>query len=168
MKAIVYEKYGLPEVAILTDVEKPVPKDNEILIKVFATTVNRTDSGFRSADYFITRFWSGLLRPKIKILGCEFAGKIVETGKNVTTFKKGDKVFGYNDRTCGGHAEYMIAAENDAVTTMPQTVLREAAPITEGAHYALCDIRAAKIKRGQNVLVLLRRHGDSARQQCNY
>ncbi|MEP7238831.1 MAG: alcohol dehydrogenase catalytic domain-containing protein, partial [Ferruginibacter sp.] len=107
MKAIIYTKYGPPEVAQLMEVEKPKPKDNEVLIKVFASTVNRTDSGFRSAEYFISRFWSGLFRPKFSILGCEFAGMIEETGKHVVIFKKGDKVFGFNDKTFGGHGEYL-------------------------------------------------------------
>ncbi|MGN6533893.1 MAG: NAD(P)-dependent alcohol dehydrogenase [Ginsengibacter sp.] len=154
MKAIVYTKYGPPEVAKLMEVTKPFPKDNEVLIKVYSTTVNRTDSGFRSAEYFISRFWSGLLRPKYQILGCEFAGIIEDIGKSVTTFRKGDKVFGYNDKTCGGHGEYLTIAETDAVTTMPDDLsFDEAAALTEGAHYALVDIRAAKIERGQNVLV---------------
>ena len=154
MKAVVYKKYGPPEVAELTEVERPIPKDNEVLIKVYASTVNRTDAGFRSAEYFISRFWSGLFRPKYKILGCEFAGIIEETGSNVTTFKKGDKVFGYNDKTCGGHGEYLTIAENDSITYLPGNMnFEEAAPITEGAHYALNDIWASKIKSGQNVLV---------------
>lgn len=154
MKAIVYTKYGPPEVAKLMEVSKPIPKDNEVLIKVYASTVNRTDSGFRSAEYFISRFWSGLLRPKYQILGCEFAGIIEEIGKNVTTFKKGDKVFGYNDKTCGGHGEFLTIAENDAITILPNNLnFDEAAPITEGAHYALNNIKASKIEKGQNVLV---------------
>lgn len=136
------------------EVPKPLPKDNEVLIKVYASTVNRTDSGFRSAEYFISRFWTGILRPKHQILGCEFAGIIEESGKSVTTFKKGDKVFGFNDKTCGGHGEYLTIAETDAVTTMPDNLsFHEAAALTEGAHYALVDIQAAKIERGQNVLV---------------
>lgn len=154
MKAIVYTTYGPPEVAQLMDVAKPIPNDDEILIKVYASTVNRTDAGFRSAQYFISRFWSGLLRPKTQILGCEFAGIIEEIGKDVSEFKKGDKVFGYNDKTFGGHAEYLTLAENDAITTLPKNVnFEEAAPITEGAHYALNDIRASKISSGQNALV---------------
>lgn len=154
MKAIVYTKYGPPEVAILSEVHKPLPKDNELLIKVHASTVNRTDSGFRSAEYFISRFWTGLLRPKHQILGCEFSGVVEEIGKGVTSFKKGDKVFGFNDKTCGGHGEYLTIAEADAVTHMPDNLsFEEAAAITEGAHYALVDIRAAKVERGQNVLV---------------
>ena len=154
MRAIVYTKYGPPEVAKLMEVPKPLPKDNEVLIKVYASTVNRTDSGFRSAEYFISRFWTGILRPKHQILGCEFAGIIEEIGMSVTTFKKGDKVFGFNDKTCGGHGEYLTIAETDAVTTMPDNLsFHEAAALTEGAHYALVDIRAAKIEPGQNVLV---------------
>lgn len=154
MRAIVYSKYGPPEVAKLMEVSKPIPKDNEVLIQVCASTVNRTDSGFRSAEYFISRFWSGLLRPKYQILGCEFAGIIEEIGKNVTTFKKGDKVFGYNDKTFGGHAEFLTIAENDAITILPNNLnFEEAAPITEGAHYALNNIKASKIKSGESVLV---------------
>jgi len=154
MKAIVYTKYGPPEVAELKEVAKPIPKDNEVLIKIHASTVNRTDSGFRSAEYFISRFWTGLMRPKNQILGCEFAGTIDEIGKEVKSFKTGDKVFGYNDKTCGGHAEYLVIAEDDAITQLPSNLnFDEAAPITEGAHYALNDIRASKIKSGDNVLV---------------
>jgi len=154
MRAIVYSKYGPPEVAKLMAVPKPLPKDNEVLVKVYSSTVNRTDSGFRSAEYFISRFWTGLLRPKYQILGCEFAGIIEEIGQHVTTFKKGDKVFGFNDKTCGGHGEYLTIAETDAVINMPDNLsFDEAAPLTEGAHYALVDIRAAKVEPGQNVLV---------------
>ena len=154
MKASVYTKYGPPEVVKIMEVPKPIPKDNEVLIKVYASTVNRTDCGFRSAQYFISRFWTGLLRPKFQILGCEFAGIIEETGQHVTEFKKGEKVFGFNDKTCGGHGEYLTVEESDAVTVMPGNVsFEEAAALTEGAHYALVDIRAAKIEPGQNVLL---------------
>lgn len=154
MKAVVSKKYGPPEVAVLTDVSKPIPSENEVLIKVYASTVNRTDCGFRSANYFISRFWTGLFRPKYPIFGCEFSGVIEEIGTNVTTFKKGDKVFGYNDKTCGGHGEYLTISENDAVTTLPNNLnFNEAAAIVEGAHYALNDIKASKIERGQSALV---------------
>ena len=154
MRAIVYSKYGPPEVATLMEVPKPFPKDNELLVKVYSSTVNRTDSGFRSAEYFISRFWTGLLHPKYQILGCEFSGMVEEIGKLVTTFKKGDKVCGFNDKTCGGHGEYLTIAETDAVVNMPVNLnFDEAAALTEGAHYALVDIRAARVERGQNVLV---------------
>jgi NADPH:quinone reductase-like Zn-dependent oxidoreductase len=154
MKAIVYTKYGAPEVAELKEVARPVAKDNEILIKVYSSTVNRTDAGFRSAEYFISRFWTGLFRPKYQILGCEFSGIIEEIGPGVKTFKPGDKVFGFNDKSCGGHGEYLTIAETDAVTTIPDGLsFDEAAAISEGGHYALVDIRAAKVQPGQHVLV---------------
>ncbi|MDZ4758031.1 MAG: NAD(P)-dependent alcohol dehydrogenase [Bacteroidota bacterium] len=154
MRAIINTEYGPPEVVKLMEVDKPTPKDNEVLIKVYATTVNRTDCGFRSAEYFISRFFSGLLRPKNKTLGNEFAGEIDAIGRNVTLFKTGDKVFGYNDTKFGAHAEYMTMMEDEAITTMPSNLTyEEAAPITEGGHYALCDLRAAKIKSGQKILI---------------
>jgi NADPH:quinone reductase-like Zn-dependent oxidoreductase len=154
LKAVVYKKYGPPEVAQLAEVEKPVAKANEILVKVYASTVNRTDAGFRSAEYFISRFWSGLLRPKYPILGCEFAGSIEEIGRDVSAFKKGDRVFGFNDKSFGGHGEYLTIAENDAIAHIPANLpFDEAAPITEGAHYALCSIKASKIKSGQQAMV---------------
>lgn len=154
MKAIVYSKYGPPEVAKLMEVSKPLPKNNEILIKVYSSTVNRTDSGFRSAEYFISRFWTGLFRPKYQVLGSEFSGVVEEIGKHVTKFKKGDSVFGFNDKTFGGHGEYLTIAETEAVTNIPNnTSFDVAAAITEGAHYALINIRAAKVESGQKVLV---------------
>lgn len=154
MRACVYTKYGPPEVVQIQEIGKPVPRDNEVLVKIRATTVNRTDCGFRSAEYFIVRFFSGLIRPKNKILGNEFAGEIESVGKDVASFKPGDKVFGYNDINFGAHAEYMVMAEKGSITAMPDNITFEhAAAITEGAHYALCDIRAAKIRSGQNVLI---------------
>jgi NADPH:quinone reductase-like Zn-dependent oxidoreductase len=154
MKASVYTKYGPPEVVSIMELAKPMPKDNEVLVKVYASTVNRTDAGFRSAEYFISRFWSGLFRPKFQILGCEFAGVIEATGSTVKEFKNGDKVFGFNDKSFGGHAEYLTIAETSALTTLPDGIsFYTAAALTEGAHYALVDIRAAKVETGQNVLV---------------
>ncbi len=154
MRAAVYTKYGPPEVVEIKEVPRPVPADNEVLIKVYATTVNRTDCGFRSAEYFISRFYSGLLRPKNTILGNEFAGIIEAIGKNVTLFNAGDKVFGYNDTKFGAHAEFLTMAEDATLTTMPVgSTFEQAAAITEGGHYALCDIRAAKIVPGHNVVV---------------
>lgn len=154
MKAVVYTQYGPPEVCKLVEVEKPVPEDNEVLMKVYASTVNRTDCGFRSAEYFVSRFFSGLFRPNQKILGCEFAGVVEQIGKNVTLFKVGDKLFGYDDGKFGGHAEYLVKEEKAAMATLPRNAtFEEAAPIVEGAHYALGIIRAAKIKKGQSALV---------------
>jgi len=154
MKAAVYKKYGPPEVVKLAEVDRPSPMSNEVLVKVYATTVNRTDCGFRSSEYFISRFFSGLFKPKFGILGNEFAGIIEAVGEDVRLLNVGDKVFGYNDTKFGAHAEFMTIAETDAITTIPNDVtFEQAAPITEGAHYALCDIKAAKIKSGDNVMI---------------
>ena len=154
MKAAVYEKYGPPEVVRVKEIAIPQPKGNELLIKVYASTVNRTDCGFRSAEYFVSRFFSGLFKPKFSVLGCEFAGIVEETGTEVTKFKNGDRVFGFNDETFGGHAEYMVISENKALATIPDSLSYEdAAPITEGSHYALESIRAAKVKAGDTVMV---------------
>jgi NADPH:quinone reductase-like Zn-dependent oxidoreductase len=154
MKAIVYREYGPPDVLQLREVPKPVPKDNELLIKVHSSTVNRTDCGFLRAEPFIIRLFTGLFKPKIRTLGTEFAGEIEEIGKNITSFKLGDKVFGFNGVKLGAHAEYMIMAENGPLATMPGTIsYNEAAPIAEGAFYALNNIRAAKIQSGQKILI---------------
>ncbi len=154
MKAIIHTRYGPPEVARLMEVDMPEPQPGEVLIKVHAATVNRTDSGLRSAEYFISRFFTGLFRPKYTTMGNEFAGVVEEVGSGVTLFKLGDRVFGFSDRTFGAHAEYMTMAEQGAIATMPGNfTFEEAAPLTEGGHYALCDIRAAKVRAGQNVMV---------------
>ena len=154
MKAMVYTTYGSPDVLQLTEVEKPAPKDTEVLIKIYAATVNRTDCGFLRAAPFIVRFFSGLMKPKNAILGNEFAGQIEAIGKGVTSFGVGDRVFGFNDVTFGAHAEYMVMSEEAPLATMPEHMTyEEVAPSLEGSHYALCDIRAAHIQKGQRVLI---------------
>jgi NADPH:quinone reductase-like Zn-dependent oxidoreductase len=154
MKAVTHYQYGSADVLRLEEIEKPIPKANEVLIKVHASTVNRTDTGFRSAEYVVSRLFSGLLKPKNKVLGSEFAGEIEDIGKDVTLFKIGEKVFGYNDQTFGGNAQYMVIAEDQAITSMPAyKSYEESACIAEGAHYALCDLRAAKIQKGQRYLI---------------
>lgn len=154
MRAAVHTNYGPPEVTQIQDVPKPQPEENEVLVKVYSSTVNRTDSGLRSAEYFISRFFTGLFAPKYQILGSEFAGIIEQIGPGVTNFKVGDRVFGFNEKTFGGHAEYLTVSENDAIATLPEGFgYDEAAALTEGSHYALVDIRAAKVQRGQQVLV---------------
>jgi len=134
MKAIICTQYGPPEVAKLSEVPRPNPGENEVLVKVCTATVNRTDSGFRSAEYFVSRFWSGLSRPKYPVLGSEFAGVVEVVGRSVTSFKTGDRVFGFDDKSFGGHAEYLVVAENAAIIQMPENLsFDEAAPISEGA-----------------------------------
>jgi NADPH:quinone reductase-like Zn-dependent oxidoreductase len=138
----------------ISEVEKPTAKDNEVFVKVHATTVNRTDCGFRAAKPFIVRFFSGLIRPRVRVLGNEFAGVVEAVGRGVTSFRVGDRVFGYSEDLFGAHAEYMTVPEAGSLATIPANVtFEEAAPSTEGSHYALSFIRTAKIQSGQDVLV---------------
>ena len=154
MKAAVQTRYGPPEVVQISEIDKPTIKADELLIKVHATTVNRTDCGFRSAKPFIVRFFSGLTRPRATVLGNEFAGVVEEVGSGVKSFKVGDRVFGYSDDRFGAHAEYMSISESKPVATVPENLtFEDAAPSTEGSHYALSFIRAAKVQAGQDVLV---------------
>ncbi|MBC7943365.1 NAD(P)-dependent alcohol dehydrogenase [Candidatus Saccharibacteria bacterium] len=154
MKAVVYTKYGPPEVLAIKEVKKPTPRDDEVLIRVYATTINRTDCGFRSAKYFVSRLVTGLIKPRKTIAGSEFAGKVVEVGADVIDFKLGDKVFGFEDVRSGAHAEYMSEAASGSITKMPDGFsYQEMAPASEGATYALNVIKAAGIKKGQKVLV---------------
>ncbi len=146
MKAAVYTHYGPPERVQIRDIPKPIPGPDEVLVKVLTSTVNRTDAGFRSAEYFISRFWSGLFRPKFPVLGCEFSGIVEACGPLVRNFKPGDAVFGYNDKSFGGHAEYLCMAEDSTLAAAPPNLpLEHCAALSEGAHYALCDIRVAKV-----------------------
>jgi len=154
MKAIVCPKYGPPSVLQLKDVPKPNPKGNEVLIRIHAATVNRTDCGFLRAKPFFIRFVGGLVTPKKTILGCEFAGEIEALGKDVKSFMKADRVFGYSGVGFGAHAEYMTMPEQGMLTTMPANMTyEEAVPTSEGGHYALNNIRRANVREGQRVLV---------------
>jgi NADPH:quinone reductase-like Zn-dependent oxidoreductase len=154
MKAAVQTRYGPPEVVRISEVQKPTLKDDEVLVKVHATTVNRTDCACRAARPFFMRLFTGLVRPRAMVLGNEFAGVLESVGAGVTSFEVGDKVFGYNEGPFGAHADYMSIPEGGSVATMPANVTYEqAAASTEGSHYALSHIRAAKIQSGQDVLV---------------
>lgn len=155
MKAAVYSSYGSPDVIAVKDVDKPTPEPGQVLVRVRATTVNRTDYAALRGTPRLARVIYGLRAPKNSILGNEFAGEVESVGAAVTMFSPGDKVFGYNDLTCGAHAEYVTMAENGMLAIMPENKpFSEAAPITEGAHYALKDIRKANVKRGQKILVI--------------
>jgi NADPH:quinone reductase-like Zn-dependent oxidoreductase len=158
MRAAVHTSYGPPDVVRIAEVDKPTPKNNQVLVKVHATTVNRTDSGFRAGKPLIVRLFTGLIRPKVTVLGNEFAGEIEAVGRDVTSFLVGDRVFGYSGlqhgSRFGAHAEYLAMPEDGSLATMPANLTYEqAAPGTEGAHYALTMIRTAKIQRGHDVLV---------------
>jgi len=153
MKAIVYTKYGSPDVLQLKEVEKPAPKDGEVLVRVYATTVNRTDCATVRAKPFFMRIATGLFKPKKQIPGTEFAGKVEAIGRNVLSLKEGDKVFGFDDAGSGSQAQYMTITE-DKVITMPENITYEqAAASFEGAHYAYNFINKVDLKTGQKVLV---------------
>jgi NADPH:quinone reductase-like Zn-dependent oxidoreductase len=153
LKAIVYTKYGPPDVLKFKEVEKPTPKDNEVLIRIHATTVNRTDCATIRAIPWFARFFTGLFRPKKQIPGTEFAGEIEEIGKNVTSLKTGDKVLGFDDQGSGSHAEYMTISEDRAVTIPAKITYEQAAASSEGAYYAYNFINKVNIKSEQKVLV---------------
>lgn len=154
MKAVIYEEYGPPEVLRIVEVPKPSPSAGEVLIKVHATTVNRTDTGFRSALYVVSRLITGILKPKKTITGTEFAGKIVEVGEGVEDYMVGDDVFGFDDARFGAHAEYKTEPATGPMAKIPTGFsYDEVAAAGEGATYALNVIEAAGVKKGQYILV---------------
>jgi NADPH:quinone reductase-like Zn-dependent oxidoreductase len=154
MRAVVYDTYGPPEVLRLEDVERPVPKEDEVLIKIHATTVNRTDCGFRAANPFITRFFTGLRRPRHRILGREFAGEVEAVGAAVSEFGVGDRVFGLAGLTFGAHAEFMCVRESARIARMPAGMsFEDAAPICDGALNALMCLKEADLRKGRTILI---------------
>jgi len=154
MKAIVYTQYGSPEVLQLKEVEKPLPKDNEILLSVKATAVNSGDWRLRKADPFGVRLFFGLMKPKINILGSVFSGEVESVGKDVTLFKIGDKVFGHTDMRFGAYAEYICLPENGTLALKPNSLTHpEAAVIPFGGTAALHFIKKAAIQPGKRVLI---------------
>jgi NADPH:quinone reductase-like Zn-dependent oxidoreductase len=154
MRAAVRTSYGPPDVVRIAEVDKPTPKDDQVLVKVHVTTVNRTDCGFRAGKPFFVRALTGLPRPRVTVLGTEFAGEVEAVGHSVASFAVGDRVFGFKGLPFGAHAEYMAIPEDGFLATMPAHLgFEEAAPSTEGSHYALALIRKAKVRSGQDVLV---------------
>ncbi len=152
MRAVVHDKYGGPEVLRLEDVEQPVPKDDEVLIKIHATTVNRSDCGWRSGDPFFSRFFSGIRRPKRRTLGSEFAGEIAAVGSSVSKFAVSDQVFG----ACGfgAHAEYVCMRESRLIAHKPRGMsFQEAAAVCDGVVIAGACIKAADLHQGRSILI---------------
>jgi NADPH:quinone reductase-like Zn-dependent oxidoreductase len=155
MRAAVYNRYGPPDVVQIKDVEKPDPKDNEVLVRIEASTVCAADWRLRKADPFLIRFMNGLWRPrKIHVLGMEFAGKVESLGKAVTGFATGDHVFGMTGFKFGTHAEYVCLAAGRALAMKPANMTpEEAAAVLFGGFTALHFLRKARIQAGQKVLV---------------
>jgi NADPH:quinone reductase-like Zn-dependent oxidoreductase len=156
MKAAVFARYGPPDVLEIMDVEKPAPRDNDVLVRVHATTVAAADWRLRKADPWIGRFVSGLWSPKKKfrIPGMEFAGKVESVGKAVTRFAAGDEVFGLPGFKFGAHAEYVSVPEDGMLAKKPANMsFEEAAAVLFGAVSALHFLRKAKIQAGQKVLI---------------
>jgi len=156
MRAVVYDRYGPPEVLRLEDVERPVPRDDEVLIKVHATTVNRLDTATREANRrsglaisFLSRLVSGVRRPRRRVLGTEFAGEVEVVGAAVREFAVGDQVFGSSGLRFGAHAEFIALPVSARIAPMPAGMsFEEAAPICDGALNALTCLKQVDLKKG--------------------
>ena len=153
MRAVVYDRYGPPSVLRLEDVAPPVPASDDVLVRIRATTVNRTDTGFRSAEFLVSRFYTGLLRPRRRILGSEFAGEVEAVGAAVAEFAVGERVFGVNAKG-GAHAELISVPESAPLAHMPAGVtFEDAAGVCDGAMLALWVLRRTDLRKGQKILV---------------
>jgi NADPH:quinone reductase-like Zn-dependent oxidoreductase len=155
MRAVVHDTYGSPDVLRIEEVAQPVPKADEVLVKIHATTVTRTDTGIRAAKPFLIRFFFGLFRPKQRILGTELAGEIAAVGAAVTQFAVGDHVFGStNAFTSGAHAEFIAMPETAPIAIKPAGMtFEEAAAVTDGATLALMCLEAVHIHTGHKILI---------------
>jgi len=161
MKAVVYDRYGPPEVLRLEDVSQPVPKEDEVLIKIHATTVTRSDCGIRGANAssglfvsFLSRLYSGVRRPKRRILGAELAGEVAAVGAAVSEFAVGDRVFGTSAGRFGAHAEFICIRESAALAHKPAAMtFEQAAAVCDGAMLALGCLRQADLRKGRRILV---------------
>jgi NADPH:quinone reductase-like Zn-dependent oxidoreductase len=152
VRAVVYDRYGPPEVLRLEEVERPMPAENELLVRIHATTVNRTDCGWRSAKPFLIRLFMGVLRPKQRILGMELAGEVEGVGSSVTQFAVGDRVFGV--KGFGAHAELVCIREGGPVAHMPAGIsYEEAAAVCDGVCIALSCLRKTELGPGRSILV---------------
>jgi len=161
MRAVVYDSYGPPDVLRLEDVERPVPKDDEMLVRVHATTVNRLDCHTREANRsngaaisLISRLVSGVRRPRQRILGSELAGVVVAVGAAVSEFAVGDRVFGNTGLRFGAHAEFIAIGQNTRIAQMPAGMsFEDAAPVTDGALNALTCLKQADLREGRRILI---------------
>ena len=154
MKAVVQDRYGPPEVLRIEEVERPVPKDDVLLIRVRASTVTQTDTHARRADLFLWRLVFGLRRPRSRTLGVELAGEVVAVGSAVRQFKVGDEVFGHPSTLFGAHAEYLCVSERAALALKPAGMsFEEAAAVCDGASQALDTLRQADVREGRRLVI---------------
>ncbi|WP_211253467.1 quinone oxidoreductase family protein [Knoellia subterranea] len=154
MRAAINTRYGPPEVVRVEELEAPTPGPGDVLVRVHATTVNRTDCAYRRAHPFFMRAMTGLRAPKRTILGTEYAGVVLAVGSEVTTLAVGDRVFGYCEGTFGAHAEQVVVAADSMIARTPDGIDdATAAASTEGAHYAMSAIHRSGADAGQRVLV---------------
>ena len=153
MKAAVNERYGSPDNLEIREISRPEPQAGEILVKVHATTVSRTDSCALRAHPFFVRPVTGLLRPKRTVLGLDFAGTVAAVGKDVVEFKQGDRVFGLTPSGYGAHAEYVCLSADSAVTHMPPAKRFHQVVVCEGAWYANTYLKKFNIRPGHKILI---------------
>ncbi|MBT8282068.1 MAG: NAD(P)-dependent alcohol dehydrogenase [Muriicola sp.] len=154
MKACLYRKYGPPDVLQLSEIPRPVPNAKELLVKVMATSVNRTDCANLRAKPAIMRLSMGLFKPRNQILGTEFSGEVIETGEDVTFYDTGDKVFGFADTGLKSYAEYLLLKPAIAFAKVPQNIsIKQAAGCIEGMHYAYNMINKISLNPEDRVLV---------------
>jgi NADPH:quinone reductase-like Zn-dependent oxidoreductase len=152
MRAVVYDRYGSPDVLRFEDVERPTPREDEVLVKIHATTVNRTDCGWRAGHPFFVRSFLGLRKPKRRILGSELAGEVLAVGPAVSEFVVGDPVFGVSG--FGAHAEYICVRQDRPLTQMPASMpFDEAAAVCDGAMSAFSCLRGADLRPGRSLLI---------------
>jgi NADPH:quinone reductase-like Zn-dependent oxidoreductase len=154
MQAIVNAGYGPSEILELKDIPKPSPKPNEVLVKIYATTVNRTDCGLRAGKPYFVRFIIGLFRPPWKVMGSEFSGVIEAVGSEVSEFKPGDEVFGLNQKTFGAHAEFMSMPASGAFALKPANLsFEESVAIIEGPWLAMNYFHAVGLNKNHKILI---------------
>jgi len=154
MKAITQDKYGQSDVLQIEDIQKPIPKSNEVLVRVKFTTFNRTDCGIIAGKPFLIRFFTGLLKPSSRVPGTDFSGEVVAIGNKVQQFDVGDRVWGLNDEGLASFAEYMVIDENKAIAHIPDSIdFDQAAASAEGAHYAYNFVNKVHLQKGDKVLV---------------
>lgn len=153
MKASIRKNYCSPSQLKVEQIEKPIPKDDEVLIKVYATTVNRTDCANLTAKPFIMRFFLGLFKPRKIVVGTDFAGEVISIGKKVNSINIGDRVFGFIDSGAESQAEYLTTVESNVFPIPKNIDFKRAAASLEGAHYAYSFIHKVTIKSGDSVLI---------------